>query len=220
MSMKEKKICSVDGCNKLAKYKGMCGVHYHRTWKYGDPFFRTTNDNSGICLHEGCKKKAHSLGYCEKHYQRVKHHGSSKILKIESHGMRKCPEYKVWSEMKQRCYNRNKERYPRYGGRGITVCDRWRNSFTALYEDMGPRPTSKHQLDRIDNDGNYEPGNCRWVTQLENSRNKSSTKMSTKKAKEIRELYKTNNISQRELANLYNIDQSSVWKIIHNESWV
>lgn len=84
------------------------------------------------------------------------------------------PEYRAWSAMKQRCTNKNDPKYSSYGGRGIKVCDRWLGSFDAFLEDMGQRPTSKHSLDRYpDNNGGYEPSNCRWATigqQLRNTR--------------------------------------------------
>jgi len=73
--------------------------------------------------------------------------------------------------MIQRCYNHQRKNYDRYGGRGITVCKRWREAFAAFLEDMGEPPTQQHSIDRINNDGNYEPGNCRWATALEQSRN-------------------------------------------------
>jgi hypothetical protein len=79
--------------------------------------------------------------------------------------------YRVWQAMITRCCNQNQPGYKNYGGRGIRVCDRWRNSFEAFIEDMGERPGPGYSLDRIDNDGNYEPGNCRWATRTEQRRN-------------------------------------------------
>jgi hypothetical protein len=77
--------------------------------------------------------------------------------------------------MKGRCLSVTHRDFGNYGGRGIAICERWRDSFPAFYEDIGPRPSKRHSVDRIDNDGHYEPGNCRWATQSEQNNNQRRT---------------------------------------------
>lgn len=89
-----------------------------------------------------------------------------------THGMSQSPEYRSWSKMKERCTNTKCKDYKDYGGRGISVCDRWADSFESFYSDMGPRPTPKHSIDRVNVSGDYEPKNCRWATQVEQASNK------------------------------------------------
>jgi hypothetical protein len=97
------------------------------------------------------------------------------------HGHRKrsykSSEYLAWDHMKQRCFNPNSKNYKHYGGRGIKVCDRWVNSFENFYNDMGAKPSKEHSIDRINNDGNYEPGNCRWATNIEQQRNRTNSRL-------------------------------------------
>lgn len=89
-----------------------------------------------------------------------------------THGQYKSPEYGTWVNIKGRCLNPNSPKYPDYGGRGIQMCDRWKSSFAAFLADMGPRPAGRYTIERLDNDGHYEPGNCIWATYAVQSRNK------------------------------------------------
>ena len=110
------------------------------------------------CSIDGCnKKRGTARGWCHIHYCRW--------------WRSKTPLYETWVQMKYRCHNKNHPAYSCYGGRGITVCDHWRDSFKAFLADMGPKPSNKHSLDRINNDGNYEPSNCRWATRCQQQRN-------------------------------------------------
>lgn len=88
------------------------------------------------------------------------------------HGMTHSAEFRIWTGMLTRTTNANARSFPDYGGRGIRVCERWRDSFEAFYADMGPRPSAKHSVERRDNDGHYEPNNCYWATREQQGRNK------------------------------------------------
>lgn len=91
--------------------------------------------------------------------------------RFTKHGLKGTPEYEIWKGIKRRCLNPNTNGYKKYGARGITICDLWRDSFMAFLEHVGQRPSPQHSIDRIDNDRGYEPGNVRWATMVEQNRN-------------------------------------------------
>jgi hypothetical protein len=90
------------------------------------------------------------------------------------HGLSRTPEYRAWQQMRLRCTDPKHAAWPRYGGRGITVCPEWLESVERFVADMGPRPSPKHELDREKNDLGYSPSNCRWVLRVANCRNRRS----------------------------------------------
>ena len=136
------------------------------------------------------------------------------MAKINStkHGKRFTPEWKVWYEMKQRCAF-----HVNYAGRGIQVCKRWQ-SFENFLTDMGERPSAKHSIDRIDNNGNYAPENCHWATSKQQNRNRRTTKLNYVAVAVIRYL-RAAGISAMRIAAAYRIEVSTVRSVVSGRSW-
>ncbi len=125
--------------------------------------------------------------------------------------------YWAWKNMRQRCNNPNYRDYKYYGGRNITICERW-NKFENFLTDMG-ECSEGLMLDRIDNNGNYELSNCHWVDIKTSNRNMRTVKLSMREVQEIRELY-SEGYKQNEIAEQFNVSQQIVSNVVNRKSWV
>lgn len=127
------------------------------------------------CSVENCKNKHSGLGYCKKHYKRFKRYGDPLLVKkVVGEERSNHPLYRTYKGIKDRCLNPKGQCYKDYGGRGITICDRWLgiDGFANFIHDVVERPTKKHTIDRVDNDKGYSPDNFRWATKLEQNLNR------------------------------------------------
>lgn len=127
-------------------------------------------------------------------------------------------ELNIYRAMKQRCLNPNSHAAKNYHFRGISVCDRWLDSYDNFMADMGPRPSNKHELDRRDNDGNYCPENCRWVLPVVNARNSRACKLNTKKASEIKRLISIG-LKDSFLGLIYGVSTPTISDIRMGRTW-
>jgi len=164
--------CSIPGCRQKCVARRLCRRHYTRWYRHGDP---TLTLHRKTCSIPGCTGDHRSRGLCNLHYSRWLSHGSTEGTRHGGHGTRL---YDIWTNIRSRCLNPNSQRYHRYGGRGITFHEGWHDfavfrdwAYANGYVDQPADTPRKDRLsiDREDNDGNYEPANCEWITRSENS---------------------------------------------------
>lgn len=179
--------CSIDGCNNKGKLhrnghrffpRGFCSTHYKKWVKDNREIVEQGKIKPSFCSVDGCERpKPYKRGLCELHYSRLMNNGDINTVQKRREGQTEHPLYNTYGGIKKRCLQESDKDYPRYGGRGIKICDRWLgvDGFFNFIEDMGERPEG-YTIDRIDVNGDYSPENCRWADINTQSLNKTNVK--------------------------------------------
>ena len=196
---------------KLIKHLGYLGTKV----SWGE--FLCSFCNKKVIRRLSSGKKQKSCGCATKELLSEYNKGNKNRFK---HGMSKEKLYTVYVSMKSRCLSIKNKRYKDYGGRGITICPEWVNDYTKFRDWASSNGYQEGlEIDRMNNDLGYSPENCRWITHKENNRNKRNNKINIEQANEIRELFKINRYTQKEIADKYNISRRMVSFIINNKRW-
>lgn len=154
-------------------------------------------------------------------YRETSSCGCYKIERLTKHNLSYHSLYKLWISIKSRCYNKNVKCWGSYGGRGIKVCGEWLNNFKSFYDWAIKNGWRKGlTIDREENDGDYTPDNCRFITRAENSRNTRQTKLVWNDVSEIRNIkLLIPKITLREIAKAYSVSRVTIWEVLKNKTW-
>jgi len=177
-----------------------------------------------LCCIKGCDEEASGHNFCRRHYQAWRNHGHP-LARMRRRGRNgpqtaksSTKEYRAWCGMKERCSRPESRAYPIYGGRGITVCERWTDSFEAFLSDLGRAPSRLHTLERVDVNGNYEPSNVRWATVTEQNRNTRSVRLNIELVSAAKRKFESG-VAVAQIAREMRINKSTIWQAIHGKTW-
>lgn len=159
-----------------------------------------------VCSVEKCNNPLTARQLCDKHYRQFKKI-NPEIPNLYS-GLSKHPLYSTWLNIKSRCYRPTCREYKYYGKRGIEMHPSWIHSFSTFIDDMGPKPTPLHSVERLDNSGNYEPGNCIWATHTTQANNRRSNRLIT---------YKGQTRTMTQWSRIINVKVATIWYRLEHE---
>jgi hypothetical protein len=210
-----KPLCSFCGKRRV-KAKGLCDACYARKLKTGSVEYKNVR---GKCSYPGCDNQHQAKGYCWKHYKRVQRNGDAGIINLpKDWGERvKHPLYQTWCGMRQRCNNQNSKDYKNYGGRGISICEKWED-FWAFVKDVGVKPSKEFTLDRIDCDGNYEPANVKWSTPAQQAQNKTNSVVTKEEARIIK-ILNSKGMTAVDISKTIDMPYDNVYSVIHKNTF-
>lgn len=166
-----------------------------------------------------CGLPSAARNLCPKHLKRWQRHGHTDQTRPADWGSReKHPLYKLWNGMIRRCHEAGHKDFHNYGARGIEVCREWREDFWQFVNDMGPRPSSEHQIERKENDGPYAAWNCKWATVLEQARNRRTTMLTAELAAEIKKRHRNGELTG-DISKSLRIDYDLVRNVVVGAAW-
>lgn len=173
------------------------------------------------CSVEGCERQVRANGFCQKHDVANKRYGDPLGRRRNERGVAsRHPLWATWTGMRQRCLDQSYERYQDYGGRGISICEEWLEDFWTFVDDMWPKPSREHSLDRRDNDGPYSKDNCRWATVEEQMDNRRNTRIDADGRARVMDMYQNTGLPKRQIARTLGLPYDAVMRTIKNSKMV